>query len=245
MTGQERREAILHALQAATAPLSGAALGKEFGVSRQVVVQDIALLRTQGFPIVSTNRGYLISSDVPRAMRLLKLHHTLEQTEEEQTCIVDLGGTIVDVMVNHRVYGKMSANMDIKNRRDVRTFINDIETGVSTPLMLLTNGYHFHHISADSEEALDDIQSALAQKGFLAPWTEYEQENFESLAAIDNPSAGMMKKAAAYTASYPDITVGSGKSQGDSYSVSREPYTEAISGSTGASAPITPKHSER
>lgn len=201
MTGQDRREAMLRKLQDATAPLSGAALGKEFGVSRQVVVQDIALLRTQGVPIVSTNRGYLISETVTRPMRLLKLHHTLEQTSEELTCIVDLGGTVVDVMVNHRAYGKMSAELNIKSRRDVQKFINDIESGVSTPLMLVTNGYHFHHIAADSEEVLDEIQAALSSKGFLAPLSDYEAENFESLAELGNPAnAGSVANADASNA---------------------------------------------
>lgn len=175
MTGNERRKMILSALRETETPLSGEKLGKAAHVSRQVVVQDIALLRTEGYPIVSTNRGYLMA--LPhRRMRTLKCHHTVEQTEDELITIVDLGGEVVDVVVNHRVYGKMSAMLNIKNRRDVKHYIDSIRSGKSSPLMLVTSGYHFHHIAADSEEALDEIEAALQEKGYLAEVFPYEDE---------------------------------------------------------------------
>ncbi|MGI6590559.1 MAG: transcription repressor NadR [Eggerthellaceae bacterium] len=175
MTGDERRKMILNALRETEKPLSGETLGKAAHVSRQVVVQDIALLRTEGYPIVSTNRGYLMS--LPhRRMRVLKCHHTVDETEDELTIIVDLGGEVVDVVVNHRVYGKMSAMLNIKNRRDVKHYMDNIRSGKSSPLMLVTSGYHFHHIAADSEEALDEIEAALRERGYLAEVFPYESE---------------------------------------------------------------------
>lgn len=138
------------------------ALGRETGVSRQVVVQDIALLRTMGYPILSTASGYVLNES-KHASRLFKVCHTNEQTEDELVTIVDLGGTVVDVMVNHRVYGKMSAPLNIKNRRDVQLFMNNIKTGKSTPLMNVTSGYHFHHVCAEQEEILDEIEEALRE----------------------------------------------------------------------------------
>lgn len=177
LSGTERRNEILRRLQSTSDPLSGTALGKEFGVSRQVIVQDIALIRTQGVSVVSTNKGYLIDEPQVHPMRLLKLHHTLEQTEDELTTIVDLGGTVMDVMVNHRAYGQMKADLSIKNRRDVAKFITDIETGASTPLMQVTSGYHFHTIAADTEEILDEIEAALQDMGILAPLSDYEAEH--------------------------------------------------------------------
>ena len=61
MNGTQRRRKLLDMMRQASAPLSGGALGRETGVSRQVVVQDIALLRTMGYPILSTARGYVLN----------------------------------------------------------------------------------------------------------------------------------------------------------------------------------------
>lgn len=176
MTGAERRKRILKMMKETSSPLSGGALGRETGVSRQVVVQDIALLRTEGHSIMATARGYILNE--PRqAVRLFKVCHTNEQTEEELTTIVDLGGCVADVMVNHRVYGKISAPLNIKNRRDIQVFMNHLKTGKSTPLMNVTSGYHFHHVLAEQEDILDEIEAALGEKHFLTDVLPYEQEN--------------------------------------------------------------------
>lgn len=175
MSGTERRKQILAMMRQSSVPLSGGALGSAMGVSRQVVVQDIALLRTEGYPILATARGYLL--DEPKQeSRLFKMCHTNEQTEEELNTIVDLGGCVEDVMVNHRVYGKMSAPLHIRSRRDVQVFMNHLNTGKSTPLMNVTSGYHFHHVCADQEEILDEIEEALREKGFLTEFMSYEKE---------------------------------------------------------------------
>lgn len=174
MTGAERRRQILALMRKARHPLSGAALGKETGVSRQVVVQDIALLRTEGYPIVSTSKGYYL--DEPRqAVRLVKVHHTDEQVEDELTTIVNMGGIIQDVLINHRTYGKLSAPMNIKNQRDIRMFMEDLRSGKSYPLLNVTSGYHFHHIAAEKEEILDEISDELGRKGYMVEWLPYEK----------------------------------------------------------------------
>ena len=167
MTGVQRRKKILEMLGQSSTPLSGGALGRAVGVSRQVVVQDIALLRTEGHPVLATARGYVL--EVPhQTERLFKMCHTTEQTREELNTIVDLGGEVLDVMVNHRIYGKVSAPLNIRSRRDVEAFVENIRTGRSTPLLNVTSGYHFHHVAADQEEILDEIEAALREKGFLA-----------------------------------------------------------------------------
>lgn len=178
--GDLRREKILSTLSAAASPLSGTALGRACDVSRQVVVQDIALLRTQGWPIQSTNRGYVLEREATRPSRLFKCCHTVEQTPEELNTIVDLGGHVRDVLVNHRVYGRLSCELGIASRRDVANYMTQIQTGKSSPLMLITSGYHFHHVTADSDEVLDEIARALEAKGFLAPMSDYEREAFAS-----------------------------------------------------------------
>lgn len=177
--GTERRAAIISELAAATQPVSGSALAKAVGVSRQVVVQDIALLRADGHDIVATSRGYVLqegkgASQVPT--RLLKVHHGLDDLEDELTTIVDLGGAVLNVMVNHRVYGKITADLDVRNRRDVERYLESIRTGKSFPLMTVTSGYHFHRIAAETETQLDEIEQALREKGYLAQVLPYEDD---------------------------------------------------------------------
>ena len=175
MNGVERRKKIISIMRESSEPISGGKLGRETGVSRQVVVQDIALLRTEGYLIMATARGYVL--DEPRKTdRLFMMFHTDERTEEELQAVVDLGGCVVDVMVNHRVYGKMSAPLNIRNRRDVQVFMNQLKNGKSAPLKNITSGYHFHRISADSEEILDEIEEALKEKQHLAEFLPYEIE---------------------------------------------------------------------
>lgn len=175
MTGSERRNRILELIKSSDKPLSGGALGRETGVSRQVVVQDIALLRTEGHDIISTPRGYTVSS-AKEFVRTFKVCHTSEQSADELNAIVDLGGRVLDVSVNHRVYGKMTAPLNIRTRRDVREFAENIRTGKSIPLLNITSGYHFHRISADSPEILSEIETVLGEKNFLAPILPYETD---------------------------------------------------------------------
>lgn len=172
--GVSRRQFEIEQFRNSDVPISGTAMGKLAGVSRQVVVQDIALLRTAGYNIISTPRGYMLS-DHSGVTRIIKTHHSLEDTAKELEIIVDNGGAIVDVRVNHRVYGKMTASLNIKNRKDIKNFIKDIETGKSSPLMNITSGYHFHQISADDEKTLDEIEEALKEEGFLTEILPYEE----------------------------------------------------------------------
>lgn len=177
MNAEKRRQMVIDELGRAEAPLSGGALAKAVGVSRQVIVQDIALLRAQGNNIVSTNRGYVIPTQRGnKHVRLFKVRHRADQAVDEMETIVDLGGVIVDVAVNHRMYGRVSAPMGIRSRRDIALFVDDLESGCSTLLSTVTDGYHFHHVEADSEEILDEIHSALEVKGYIAEFLPYEQE---------------------------------------------------------------------
>ena len=171
----ERRKEILRLLAEAKRPLSGSTLGRATGVSRQVVVQDIALLRTGGHPIISTARGYIL--DEPKgAERLVKVCHTEAEVEDELNTIVDLGGNVLNVMVNHRAYGKVEAPLGVKNRREVQGFLHDLQSGKSSALLNLTSGYHFHRITAESEAVLDEIVEALRRKNYLSELLPYERE---------------------------------------------------------------------
>ena len=59
MEGDERRKKIIEILHGRKMPVSGTELAAELGVSRQVIVQDIALLRATDKNILSTNKGYI------------------------------------------------------------------------------------------------------------------------------------------------------------------------------------------
>ncbi len=175
LSGNDRRNKIIELIKNSDKPLSGSELGRLTGVSRQVIVQDMALLRTQGITIVSTPKGYVINDESSIPTRLIKVRHTTDELPDELNTIVDLGGCVVDVIVNHKTYGKLSCPLNIKSRRDVMAFLNDITSGKSTPLMNVTSGYHFHHISAESDEIIDEIINALNKKGYLAEFLPYEE----------------------------------------------------------------------
>lgn len=166
MTGSERRDAIIKQIRESRTPVPGKSLATAYDVSRQVIVQDIALIRAAGHDIMSTNRGYIINEPVT-VSRVFKVKHTDEQVEEELNSIVDLGGCVRNVMVNHRVYGRMEAELNISSRRKAADFIRDLKSGKSSPLKNITSGYHYHTVEADSEETLDMIGEMLEEKGFL------------------------------------------------------------------------------
>lgn len=177
MSGQERREQILKIVKNSDKPMAGTELAKQLGVSRQVIVQDMALIRANGIDIMSTNRGYVIHED-KEVSRVFKVIHTDEQVEEELNLFVDLGGKVEDVFVYHKVYGVIKANMNIKSRRDVKKYMEGISSGKSTNLMNLTSNYHYHTITAEDEQTLDMIQEELNTKGFLAKLQDYEPVDF-------------------------------------------------------------------
>lgn len=166
MTGSQRRQEILKEIKDSQTPVSGSKLAKAYDVSRQVIVQDIALLRASGYDIISTNRGYVLEGQVC-AERVFKVRHTDDQLEAELCAVVDLGGQVKNVMVNHKVYGHIEAELGITSRRKVKEFLEDIKSGKSTPLKNITSDYHYHTVTADSEETLDLIEDELRKLGFL------------------------------------------------------------------------------
>ena len=166
MTGSERRDKIIATMQENRMPVPGKELASFYNVSRQVIVQDIALMRAAGYDIISTNRGYILNS--PKSVkRIFKVQHTDEQMEDELYSIVDLGGCVETVIVNHKVYGRMEAKLHITSRRLAWEFLEDIRSGKSSPLKNITSNYHYHEVHADSEETLDMIENMLREKGYL------------------------------------------------------------------------------
>ena len=168
MKAQERRKTIINILLSEDRPIPGGELSEKCGVSRQIIVQDIAVLKGQGFDILSTHNGYLVQKS-PFKDRVFKVKHSTDQTEDELSTIVELGGTVVDVFVWHKVYGKMSAPLNIFSELQIKQFIEGIRAGKSTELMNITGGYHYHTVRAEKEETLDLIAEVLSEKGYVAP----------------------------------------------------------------------------
>ena len=167
MKAADRRKAIVNLLLSSNEAISGGKLSEEFGVSRQIIVQDITVLKGSGYDILSTHNGYIIQKS-PLKERVFKVYHTTEQTEDELTTIVNHGGTVVDVFVWHKVYGKMTAPLNIFSPLHIKQFIEGVRSGKSSELMNITGGYHYHTVRAESEDILNRIQNALEERGYIA-----------------------------------------------------------------------------
>ncbi len=168
MEGMERREKLVEILTHQSTPISGTELAKQLGVSRQVIVQDIALLRATNKNILSTTKGYLLYyQESKKVNRCFHVKHTTDEIYDELSIIVDLGGKILDVIVSHEIYGTIQADLLIYNRQDVIDFVDKVNQKKTVPLKELTGSYHYHTVEADSEEVLLRIEEALKKKGYL------------------------------------------------------------------------------
>ena len=166
--GQKRREIILEELSKATKNVNATQLAEKFGVSRQIVVGDIALLRASGIDIVSNSRGYRFNKKSTGLLETkLAVKHRPDQVEEELRLIVENGGTVVDVIIEHELYGEIKGTVDIKNDAEVTAFLNKVEQAHATLLSSLTDGIHLHTIQYPNEETLVKIKQALSQAGIL------------------------------------------------------------------------------
>jgi len=169
-TGENRRTQILELLREQGTPLSGGALAKALGVSRQVIVQDIALIRAENHRILSTNKGYIYrtsSAQDTQPKRVFFVKHTTEEVLDEFLTVIELGGKILDVAVEHEIYGQIRADLLIETVQDAKEFAERLGTCQDNPLKVLTDDFHYHTVAAPSEKLLDLIQLELKQKGYL------------------------------------------------------------------------------
>jgi len=169
--GDERRELILKWLRSKNEPLTGTELATRTNVSRQVIVQDISLLKARGEPIIATSQGYMYIHDKRPSQkqieRLIACKHAPEQTREELYLIVDHGVTVKDVIIEHPVYGDLTASIMVSNRKEVDEFLKKIEETKASYLSELTDGVHLHTLVANTKEDLDEVCQALKQTGLL------------------------------------------------------------------------------
>lgn len=166
MDKNKRREELLKALSKSEVPLAGEYLAHRFNVTRQVIVNDISILRVKGHEILSTNRGYIYNIETSNE-KTLKVRHDDKEIMEELYIIVDNGGKVLDVFVDHEIYGKIKAPLLLSNRRDVDIFLEQLKEGKISPLKHLTDDYHYHTIEVDNEEQFTHIKKELKKKGLL------------------------------------------------------------------------------
>jgi uncharacterized protein len=166
---EKRRIKLLNLLRNADSPVTGTDLAGRFRVSRQVIVQDIAILRASGEQVLATPQGYVIPKlqreTVVRAV--VACCHTREQIEEELGIVVDLGGKALDVIVEHPLYGDLRGNLMIASRRDLKLFLERLDKTEANPLSALTGGVHLHTIEAPDQGVIDDITAGLRNAGYL------------------------------------------------------------------------------
>jgi transcriptional regulator of NAD metabolism len=168
MTATERRAGIAHAL-AAGACVAGDTLAREMAVSRQVIVQDVAVLRAGGLDIVATVRGYVLATPAAAgsARRVVAVRHGPERAVDELTALVDTGARVLDAVVAHPVYGELRVELDLRSRRDVQLWAERCARTGARLLSELTDGTHVHTLEADHEQILDAAEDALRRLGFL------------------------------------------------------------------------------
>lgn len=166
MKGDKRRVDILAILSDSEEPVPASMLKDKLCVSRQIIVQDVAILRANGYDVAATSRGYVLNP-WRRVERVFKCRHTLDELVAECEIVLSHGGKVEDVFVTHRVFGKIAARLDLSNKTHVEELYRSLASGASRPLMDVTDGYHYHTVTADDESVLDKIESELRARGFL------------------------------------------------------------------------------
>lgn len=167
MEAASRRQAILDRLRSADRPVSASALAAGLNVSRQIIVGDIALLRAGGAEISATPRGYVLPRATGGITRTIACRHTLAQTGQELDILVDNGCTVLDVIVEHPVYGQLTGQLQISSRYDVEQFLARIRDSDAAPLSMLTGGLHLHTLCCPNEDAYTRACAALKAAGLL------------------------------------------------------------------------------
>ena len=167
MQAGSRRQNIIQVLRSSSGPVSAGRLASMFGVSRQIIVGDIALLRASGTDITATPRGYILTRTNDGIVRRIPCRHRPEDMKEELRILVDNGCQIRDVIVEHPIYGQLVGQLDISTRHDVDELISQVSQSDAAPLSDLTGGIHLHTIICPDEETYDRVLEQLKNRGFI------------------------------------------------------------------------------
>ena len=169
MNTQTRRKEILILLAGSKTPISASSLAEHFSVSRQIIVGDIALLRAGGHNIVATPRGYTLEAEENSFpyVGIIACKHTSEQLLDELYTVVDFGGTVIDVTIEHGIYGQISGQLNISSRYDADLFAKSVSGNGDKPLSTISGGIHLHKIGCKSEDIFNLIKDSLSEKNIV------------------------------------------------------------------------------
>ncbi len=168
MDNQLRRKTIFDILKNSPRAVTGAVLADRCGVSRQIIVGDVALLRAEGCDIISTSRGYRLATKEDKGVqRVLVCRHGMNLLEPELNAIVDNGGIVCNVTVEHEIYGNITGDLDLHSRRDILQYIGRVEAGKAPLLSSMSGGIHSHLIKTKTQEDMEAVEKALRKIGVL------------------------------------------------------------------------------
>lgn len=167
MKSESRRELIINTLKENNEPISAGELAKLFNVTRQIIVADIALLRAAGHIIIADNKGYKLHTINEKNLKRIIVKHTKDDVSNEFYAIIDNGGKILDVIVDHSIYGKISVELNISSRYEADEFVAKLNKTNANPLSLLTQGIHIHTIEVPNEETFLRIKNSLTNLNIL------------------------------------------------------------------------------
>lgn len=166
--GETRRNLILQWLLDSTIPITGNELAEKTNVSRQVIVQDISILKARSHKILATSQGYMyLREQQGKVTQIIACCHTPEESEKELTIIVDHGVSVKDVVIEHPIYGDLTASLMVSNRKEVKDFIQKVKQTNALLLSELTNGIHLHTIEANNQNQIEEVKKALQKEGLL------------------------------------------------------------------------------
>lgn len=167
MDAVNRRKGIMDILNFNEKAIKGQKLAEKFNVTRQVIVKDLAILKTQNPNIISTSEGYLLLRETDKKRMSIVVNHDEDKMFLELKTIIDFGVTVEDIIVEHPVYGEIKANLYLKSQRDLDNFIDSFFSSKATALSTITDGIHIHTISSSNIEDLEEVKKELKKMGFL------------------------------------------------------------------------------
>lgn len=167
MKSDERRNLIIQTLSKCNSSISATSLANNFSVTRQIIVADIALLRASGYQIIADNKGYKLITANNDLIKRIAVQHTKDDVNNEFYAIVDNGGKVLDVIIEHLIYGKISVELNITSRYEADEFVKKLNNTNSHPLSILTQGLHIHTIEVPNNESFERIKLKLNELGIL------------------------------------------------------------------------------
>ncbi len=100
-------------------------------------------------------------------IRTLACRHRADQMEDELNAIVDQGCTVIDVIVEHPIYGQLTGPSSCPAGTMWPSLWTAAANLTPSPSSNLTEGIHLHTISCPSEATFQRVRAALEQLGVL------------------------------------------------------------------------------